>query len=310
MNNQPSNLDYATQNSSRWLLILCFAGVYLLWGSTYLAIRVVLQSMPVSVMATLRFWIAGSIMFAWASLAGHSLPNREETVRSAVSGFLLLVLGNAGVLFANRFLASSGIIAVLVAVTPFWIVLLQGVMNRSNRPPFSVWLGILLGIVGMVFLVGAENLKMLGENAPKGIAIVLVSTFCWSIGTLYTSSGKLPNSFAYNAGIQMFSAGICMGVLAILTNEWQSFSFAAVDSKAILSFWFLVIGGSVLGFTAFNYLVRHASPTATTTYAYVNPLVALFLGWWLGNEVLNPQPLLASVLLIGAVALVVTKPKW
>jgi len=310
MNNQPSNLDYATQNSSRWLLILCFAGVYLLWGSTYLAIRVVLQSMPVSVMATLRFWIAGSIMFAWASLAGHSLPNREETVRSAVSGFLLLVLGNAGVLFANRFLASSGIIAVLVAVTPFWIVLLQWVMNRSNRPPFSVWLGILLGIVGMVFLVGAENLKMLGENAPKGIAIVLVSTFCWSIGTLYTSSGKLPNSFAFNAGIQMFSAGICMGVLAILTNEWQNFSFAAVDSKAILSFWFLVIGGSVLGFTAFNYLVRHASPTATTTYAYVNPLVALFLGWWLGNEVLNTQTLLASVLLIGAVALVVTKPKW
>lgn len=310
MNNQPSNLDYATQNGSRWLLILCFAGVYLLWGSTYLAIRVVLQSMPVSVMATLRFWIAGSIMFAWASLAGHSLPNREETVRSAVSGFLLLVLGNAGVLFANRFLASSGIIAVLVAVTPFWIVLLQWVMNRSNRPPFSVWLGILLGIVGMVFLVGAENLKMLGENAPKGIAIVLVSTFCWSIGTLYTSSGKLPNSFAFNAGIQMFSAGICMGVLAILTNEWQNFSFAAVDSKAILSFWFLVIGGSVLGFTAFNYLVRHASPTATTTYAYVNPLVALFLGWWLGNEVLNTQTLLASVLLIGAVALVVTKPKW
>jgi drug/metabolite transporter (DMT)-like permease len=189
-------------------------------------------------MATLRFWIAGSIMFAWAWLAGHSFPNREQTARSAFSGFLLLVLGNAGVLFANRFLASSGIIAVLVAVTPFWIVLLQCGMNRANRPPLSVWLGILLGIVGMVVLVGAENLKILGENAPKGIAIVLVSTLCWAIGTLYTSSGKLPSSFAYNAGIQMFSAGICMGVLAILTNEWQSFSFAAVDSKAILSFGF------------------------------------------------------------------------
>jgi drug/metabolite transporter (DMT)-like permease len=310
MKNNLRNLDHTTQNGSKWLLWLCFAGVYILWGSTYLAIRVVLQSIPVSVMATLRFWIAGSIMFAWAWLAGHSFPNREQTARSAFSGFLLLVLGNAGVLFANRFLASSGIIAVLVAVTPFWIVLLQCGMNRANRPPLSVWLGILLGIVGMVVLVGAENLKILGENAPKGIAIVLVSTLCWAIGTLYTSSGKLPSSFAYNAGIQMFSAGICMGVLAILTNEWQSFSFAAVDSKAILSFWFLVIGGSVLGFTAFNYLARHASPTGATTYAYVNPLVALFLGWWLGNEIFNIQTLFASVLLIGAVALVVTKPKW
>lgn len=291
-------------------LLIAFAGVYILWGSTYLAIRVVLQTVPLCLMAGSRFLIAGVIMLAWGFLAKHPFPSKIELKRSAISGVLLLVLGNAGVLYANRFVSTSGIIAVVVAITPFWVVLLQWLMNRNKKPALSVWIGIALGMIGMAVLAGPENLKSIGENSHIGIAVILFSTLCWAIGTLYAGAGSLPGSPAYNASFQMFSASATMFALATMSNEWTTFDINIIDGKSILSFWYLVIGGSVLGFTAFMYIARNASPASATTYAYVNPVIALFLGWWLGNETINLQTIIASCLLVGAVALVVTKPRF
>jgi len=299
-----------TTQRNKITLLIAFAGVYILWGSTYLAIRTVLQTVPLCLMAAFRFLIAGVIMLAWGFLAKHPFPNKIEIKRSALSGILLLIFGNAGVLFANRFVSTSGIIAVVVAITPFWVVLLQWVLNRKAKPALSVWLGIILGMIGMAVLAGPENLKSIGENSHIGIAIILFSTLCWAIGTLYAGAGAQPSSPAYNACIQMLSASTGMFVLATATNEWGKFDASIIDGKSILSFWYLVIGGSVLGFTSFMYIARNASAASATTYAYVNPLIALFLGWWLGNETINLQTIIASSLLIGAVALVVTKPRF
>lgn len=307
---ETTELEISRQQRNKITLLIAFAGVYILWGSTYLAIRVVLQTIPLCLMAGSRFLIAGIIMLAWGFLAKHQFPNRLEIKRSAVSGILLLVLGNAGVLVANRYLSSSGIIAVIIAITPFWVVLLQWLLNKKARPTLSVWLGILVGMIGMFVLSGSNNLKNLGENSHIGIALLVGSTFCWALGTLYAGAGKQPSSPAYGAGIQMLSASVTMFVLATITNEWTTFNANIIDGKSILSFWYLVIGGSVLGFTAFMYIARNASPASATTYAYVNPVIALFLGWWLGNETINLQTIIASCLLVGAVALVVTKPRF
>jgi len=307
---ETTELEISRQQRNKITLLIAFAGVYILWGSTYLAIRVVLQTIPLCLMAGSRFLIAGIIMLVWGFLAKHQFPSKIELKRSAVSGILLLVLGNAGVLYANRFVSTSGIIAVVVAITPFWVVLLQWLMNRNKKPALSVWIGIALGMIGMAVLAGPENLKGIGANSHIGIAVILVSTLCWAIGTLYAGAGSQPSSPAYNASFQMLSASIVMFVLATATSEWQTFDATIIDEKSIFSFWYLVIGGSVLGFTAFMYIARNASPASATTYAYVNPVIALFLGWWLGNETINLQTIIASCLLVGAVALVVTKPRF
>ncbi len=303
-------LETSQLQRNKLTLIVAFAGIYILWGSTYFAIRVVLQTVPLCLMAAFRFLIAGVIMLAWGFLAKHPFPNRIEIKRSAISGILLLVLGNAGVLVANRYFSSSGIIAVIIAITPFWVVMLQWILNKNAKPTLSVWMGIIVGMIGMMVLSGANNLKSLGENSHIGIALLLGSTFCWALGTLYAGVGKQPSSPAYGAGIQMLSASATMFVLATTTNEWGAFDASIIDGKTILSFWYLIIGGSVLGFTAFMYIARNASAASATTYAYVNPVIALFIGWWLGNETINMQTIIASSLLIGAVALVVTKPKF
>lgn len=296
------------ERSQKITLVLAFAAIYIIWGSTYYAMRIVITTIPMFIMAAFRFLLAFGIMMVWAKLGKHAHPSKEEMKRALISGIFLLVSGNAGVLVANRFLNSSGIIAVLIAITPFWVVLLQWLLYKT-KPTLSVIIGLAIGLIGMATLMGPKNLQNLGENAWIGILAAVLSTFGWSVGTLYSYAGKMPSSPAYSSGLQMLAASIIMFTASLFTGEWEQFDVNAIDMKSMLSFWYLVICGSVLGFTAYTYVSRNASPSSATTYAYVNPVIALFIGWWLGNEVINQQTLIAATLLIGAVALVVAKPK-
>lgn len=290
-------------------LVLAFAGVYILWGSTYLAMSTLVKTVPMFLMAAFRFLLAGSIMLAWGFFAHHERPTRKQATKSSVLGLLFLVGGNGGVLVANKFIASSGVIAVLIAATPLWIAFLQWLVGTSEKLTPSVWIGILLGISGMAILSGPENLKSLGNDSLLGIGALVLSSISWALGTVYGAKGKSSSSPLFNSGIQMLCASLCMFLIATGRSEWEQINLSAYGWTEIGSFLYLVIGGSVLGFTSYTYLNKNASTTSVSTYAYVNPIIALFLGWWLGNELITQQTIFASLLLLLAVVLIVVKPK-
>lgn len=296
-------------NTDKFILVLAFAGVYILWGTTYLAMSTLVKTVPMFLMAAFRFLFAGSIMLAWAFWVNHERPSRKQITKSSILGLLLLVGGNGGVLIANKFIASSGVIAVLVAATPLWIAFLQWLLGTSEKLTPSVWIGIFLGIAGMTILSGSENLKSLGNDSLWGIGALVLSSISWATGTVYGSTGKTPSSPLFNSSIQMLFASFCMFLIATGHQEWGTIDLGKYGWIELGSFLYLVIGGSVLGFTSYTYLTKNASTTSASTYAYVNPVIALFLGWWLGNELITQQTILASLILLAAVVLIVVKPK-
>ncbi len=296
--------------SPHFILLLAFAGVYVLWGSTYLAISILIKTVPMFLMAGFRFLLASSFMFLWAFLAKHPLPSKKEAQKSCINGFLLLVLGNGGILIANRYIASSGVIAILVAITPLIMAFLEWCTGKAEKPSFSVWLGMLIGIAGILVLSGPENLKSLGHDSKIGIFIILFSCFSWAMGTLYSRTGSTPSSPIFNSAIQMVFSSACMFLIGTMEGEWQFVEWSNYGLKEAVSFLYLVVGGSVLGFTAYTYITKNASPSSVSTYAYVNPVIALLLGWQIGKETISPQTILASMLLVGGVVLIVLKPTW
>ena len=290
-------------------LILAFAGVYVLWGSTYFAIKILVHSVPVFLMAAARFLIAGTIMLVWGKLSSQALPEIRQIYNAAISGFILLVLGNGTMLFANSYISSSGVIAVIVAITPLWMVLLQWLWNKGAQPTFAIWTGIALGIMGMYFLAGPDNMPSLGKSSWVGILLVVAGTVFWAIGTIYSKGTIMPESSIYTSAIQMLAASVSMFVFGSVAGDWQQLNFSAYGWAEGLSFIYLVIGGSVLGFTAYSYITKNAPAASVSTYAYVNPVIALFIGSWIGHEIISNQTLLACALLLAGVILIVVKPK-
>ena len=296
-------------NTKQITLILAFAGVYILWGSTYFAIKILVHSVPVFLMAAARFLIAGSIMLLWAWLAKEALPTKTQITKAAISGFLLLVLGNGTMLFANNYIASSGVIAVVVAITPLWMVLLQWLWNKGTQPTLAIWFGIILGIIGMWFLAGPENMPSLGPGSWIGIILVIAGTIFWAIGTVYSKGSDMPASSIVTSAIQMLSASGSMLIFGTIFGDWRRLNLCAYGWAEGLSFIYLVIGGSVIGFTSYSYITKNAPAASVSTYAYVNPVIALFIGWWIGHEIISNQTLLACTLLLAGVIMIVVKQK-
>lgn len=295
--------------SKQITLILAFAGVYVLWGSTYFAIKILVHSVPVFLMAAARFLIAGVIMLVWGKLSNHVWPDKKQFINATISGFILLVLGNGTMLFANEYISSSGVIAVVVAITPLWMVLLQWLWNKGARPSLAIWTGIALGILGMWFLAGPENMPSLGKSSWIGILLVVSGTIFWAIGTVYSKGAIMPESSIYTSAVQMLSASASMFVFGSLSGDWQQLNFPSYGLPEGLSFLYLIIGGSVLGFTSYSFITKNATAASVSTYAYVNPVIALLIGSWIGNEIISNQTLLACALLLAGVILIVVKPK-
>jgi drug/metabolite transporter (DMT)-like permease len=297
------------EKSSDMVLWLAFAAVYVLWGSTYLALHYVLESMPPFLMASFRFMIAGSIMLAFAWFNKHTLPSREEIRNAAIVGFLLLVVGNGCVVWAQQYIASS-ITALIITIEPVWVVLLLWMRSRENKPTTIVWLGIFMGIAGIVVLIGPSSFRDVEQLNPLGIIALFISSISWAIGSVYALKIKLPSSSSMSTGFQMLTAGICMLMVGTVRAEWVGFEFSEITTPSILGFLYLVIFGSLIGFTSYSYIVKKANPTSVSTYAYVNPVIAVFLGWWIGNERVSLQTLLAALLLVSAVVIIIMKPNW
>jgi drug/metabolite transporter (DMT)-like permease len=297
------------EKSADIVLWLAFAAVYVLWGSTYLALHFVLESIPPFLMAAFRFITAGSIMFVFARLNKHAFPSREEIKNSAIIGFFLLVLGNGGVVWAQQYIG-SGVTALIITIEPVWVVLLLWMKNAENKPTSTVWFGIVLGVSGMLILIGPSGFTDVEQLNPLGVIALLISSISWAIGSVYALKIKLPASSSMSTGFQMMAAGISMLMISTARAEWTGFDISTVTTSSILGFLYLVIFGSLIGFTSYAYIVKKANPTSVSTYAYVNPVIAVFLGWWIGNERVSRQTLLATLLLVSAVVIIIMKPNW
>jgi drug/metabolite transporter (DMT)-like permease len=280
--------------------------VYICWGSTYLAIRFAVETMPPFLMAGTRFLIAGAILFTWRRLAGDGRPSKVEWRSAAIVGAFLLLLSNGTVVWAEQRVA-SGITALLVSTAPLWMVLIDALRPGGQRPGWQTVTGVLVGFSGILLLVGPQELAGNSQSInPLGLAALLLAPIFWSIGSLYNRGAKLPASPLLGTGMEMLAGGAGLLALGTLTGEWSRLHLSAITPRSWWSLAYLVVFGALVGFAAYTWLLRVAPTPLVSTYAYVNPLIAVFLGSLLAQEPLNARILLSAGVIIGAVVLINT----
>jgi drug/metabolite transporter (DMT)-like permease len=290
---------------SRTLLILAFGALYVIWGSTYLAIRFALETTPPFLMAGARFVVAGGLLFLWARWRGAPAPNRRELGAAVVIGALLLVGGNGGVVWAEQRVPSS-LAALLVSIMPLWVVLGDWLRPGGSAPSRGVWLGVLGGLVGVVYLIDPTQAIGSGAIDPMGAVVLVLATLSWAVGSMWSRGAPVPASPILGTGIQMLAGGVLLLLLAAGTGEFGSFAWSEVSMRSWLAVAYLVLFGAIVAYTAYVWLLRVAPTARVATYAYVNPVVAVFLGWAFAGEELTSRTLVAAAVILGAVALVTT----
>jgi drug/metabolite transporter (DMT)-like permease len=291
-----------TQNRLR--LVLAFLAVYLIWGSTYLGIRFAIETLPPFLMAGTRFVIAGVVLYLWARRHGGAAPTGANWLAAGVVGTLLLIGGNGGVVWAETRVA-SGLAALLIATEPFWIVLLDWLRPGGRRPGLAVAAGLLFGFIGVGLLVSPFDLIGGGRVDALGAAAVVLASLGWAMGSLYTARGaRLPASPMLATGMEMLIGGALFFPLSAATGEWGTFSLAAVSLKSALALLYLIVFGAIVAFTAYVYLLKNTTPARASTYAYVNPVIAVILGWAFGGEAITGRVALAAAAIIAAVVVI------
>jgi drug/metabolite transporter (DMT)-like permease len=292
-------------------VIIAFAALYLIWGSTYLGIRFAIATIPPFLMAGTRFLIAGLIMFAIARTQTTLRSTWREWRTSFIVGACLLLGGNGGVTLSEKYI-ESGLAAVIVATVPIYITLLGWLTGMSPRPRPVVWLGLAGGFLGVIILI-APALRFSSSNGPHaaiGMSILLLSSFIWSAGSLYSSARKSASSSFLTAAQQMVCGGTLLTLAGLLTGEAAKFHPGAISSLSLGAFIYLVLIGGIIGYFSYAWLLRHCDPAKVATYAYVNPIVAVLLGAAFAGEVLTARTIFAAGLIVGSVALVITAQQF
>src|ERR1700730_2293110 len=289
------------------LIIAAFAALYLIWGSTYLGILFAIQSIPPFLMAGSRFLIAGLIMFAIARTQGPLRSTSAEWRTSLIVGACLLLGGNGGVTLSEKFI-ESGLASLIVATVPIYITLLGWLFGMTPRPAPIVWLGLAGGFLGVGILLGPALRFSSGSGIHPaiGMSILLVGSFLWSAGSLYSRTAQHSASPFFAAAQQMFFGGVLLMLTGVFLGEPKQFHSANITALSLGSFVYLVLIGAIIGYTAYFWLLRHCDPAKVATYAYVNPIVAVLLGALFAHEVVTLRTLLAGILIIGSVALIIT----
>lgn len=288
---------------SRTSLILAFATIYLVWGSTYLGIRVAVGSMPPFAMACVRFLLAGLCLFAWLKMRGAPWPSRRQLQDHTIIGTFLLLGGNGLVVWAEQFIP-SGVAALIIGVGPLFIVLTEWAWPGGTRPTAATIGALLLGLVGVAWLAAPWESMEAGGLDPRGLIAVLCACGFWAIGSIYSrhcTSGATPLNAA---ALQMLGGGTSLAFVAWAHGDWTALDLNGITPHAWAAFIYLIIFGSLLGFTVFVWLMKHSTPARVATYAYVNPVVAVFLGWLLLDEPVTWRTLISSAIIITAVVLI------
>lgn len=291
--------------------------IYIVWGSTYLGMHFAIQTMPPFLMAAARFLISGAILYAWRRLSGDPAPTRLQWRSAAIIGLFLLLGGNGGVVWAEQTIP-SGIAALLVGSTPLWMVIIDEVLRRvaprhrpaQERPGWISTLGILIGFAGIAVLVSPAEFSGLGEHVDlAGALIVLLAALLWSAGSLYSRTASLPKSALMGPAMEMLVGGTGLLALGTLSGEWSRVHLAAISLDSWLGLGYLVVFGSLVGYATYTWLMRSAPTTLVSTYAYVNPIVAILIGNLLAQEPLTPRVLLAAAIILGSVTLITFKKR-
>jgi drug/metabolite transporter (DMT)-like permease len=277
--------------------------IYFVWGSTYLAIRYAIETLPTFTMAGIRFFVAGSLLFLWGLWRGGRAPTRAQWLRSLGIGALLLLGGNGGVVWAEHRIP-SGIAALLIAVEPVWVALLAPLVLSTARGSWRTVVGLLAGLLGVAVLVVDPGSASAGSVDILGALAVVASALSWASGSLWATRAELPASRPIAYGAQMLAGSAALLLFGGAIGEWHGFEPSAISLRSLAALAYLIAFGSIAAFTAYGHLLRTTAPLVVSTYAFVNPLVAVWLGWLLANEPVGWRLFAAAVGILGAVGMI------
>jgi drug/metabolite transporter (DMT)-like permease len=299
---------HSASRPARWKLLLAFAIIYLVWGSTFLAIRIGVNEVPPFLLAGMRFVLAGAILYLWMRVQGVPSPTKHEWGSATLLAIFIFV-GDYGLVFWSERRVPSGITAVMLATIPVFMTLSEIVVMKTQRLTARLAMALLIGMGGVCVLVSrASGLK----DAPVdllGAGALILAAISWSVAAPLTRKLSLPSDKAMSSAAQMFSGGVMLTLLALLLGEFRGFRWQSVSPKAWLALAYLIVAGSIVAFTAYVWLIHHESPTKVGTYAYVNPVVAVLLGHFLAGEAFGPRTILGTALVLVSVVVITTAPK-
>ncbi len=280
--------------------------VYIVWGSTYLAIRFAIETIPPFLSAGIRFLVSGLILYTWQRVSGDPAPKKIEWRSAFIIGTLLLLSGNGGLVWAEQRIP-SGIASLFIATTPLWMVLIDALRPRGQKANWLTWLGVLVGLFGTAWLA---NPWQAHSSTPAldslGMIVLIGAALSWSIGSLYSRNAPLPKSPILGTGMEMLAGSVGLFILSTVLGEWSQFHLSAVSLKSVAGLVYLIIFGSGIGFVAYTWLLRNAPTPLVATYAYVNPVVAILLGSLFANESLEWHEAIAAAVIVFGVVLITT----
>ncbi len=288
------------------IVIAAFFAIYVIWGSTYLLNKIAVAELPPLMLAGVRFVVAGGLIFLLALLSGKNLKiTKKQFGNTVLAGFLFLTFGNGIMVWALKYV-DSNFAALEVSAQPLIILLMMWILQGKKIRPMSL-IGVFLGIVGMYLLINQKTV-MAQENSTIGILMIFAAMLAWGYGSLFVGKGDFPDNYFVNTGYQMFNGGILLGVMSLIFGESWS-SPMEWSEQTLWAMLLLVVLGSIVAFTSFNYLLKSVSPEKVATNTYVNPIVAMFLGWYFLDEAITLQSIIAAVILLTGVYFINSKKK-
>ena len=288
-------------------LVVAFASIYFIWGSTYVAIHYAIQTLPGFLMAAVRFMLAGAILCAVAYWQGARLSGPAAWRTAIATGFILLLLGHGAVVLAIHWVP-SGLAALLLCTTPIWVALMEWALPGGKRPDGRVSTGILLGFLGIVMLVGVGDLRN-DEVDLLGAGILLLSSVAWGAGTIYSRRVQVSSSPLMTSGMQMLTGGAWLFIASLLYGDLSRFHFDTISLQSVLALGYLTVFGSIVAFTAYSWIVKVASPARAVTSSYVNPVVAVLLGHAIAGEPFSYRMMLAMLtIVLGVIVITSSQP--
>jgi drug/metabolite transporter (DMT)-like permease len=289
------------------LVLVAFAAVYVVWGSTYLAIRIGIESFPPLILAGFRHLTVGLLLYPLMRWKTGIKPTPANWRTAIVAGALLLFVGNGGVSWAEQ-TVPSGITALLVATVSLWLVIVDWLRPGGVRPVPRVAMGLLLGFAGLALLVGPAHLGGSERVNPLGAAVLVIASLAWACGSLYAKHGGMPSSPMLGVAMQSFAGGVILLIVGLFAGEFSGLHLGTISLRSWLALGYLIVFGSGIGFSAYIYILHRSTAARVATYAFVNPVVALFLGWLIASETITLRTILAAAVILTAVIVVITAP--
>ncbi|MDQ8202493.1 EamA family transporter [Pelagicoccus sp. SDUM812003] len=287
------------EKASRVWIVVAFATLYVIWGSTYLAIKVAIETMPPFLMATARFVLAGAVLYAIARLTGARRPSRENWKHAAIVGSMLMAGGNGVVSLAERWI-DSGLAALIIGSSPILMTLFGWWANLERRPDLGVWASLLGGFTGVAFLVASSS-GVESEGGLLGSLLVVLAMISWTLGCVFSKRHPQRINLWLQSGMQMFCGGLTCLLIGALLGEFDGFYVSEISMRSWMAFGYLIVFGSFAGFTSYVYVLKHCAPSAVASHAYVNPAVAVFLGWLILGETMSASGIAGSILILASV---------